>query len=227
MRAHCVTSLGAANEVVIGYSGSLSGPAAEYGQDNVTGIELAIKELNAEGGITVNGRNYTFNLERLDDRTDPTQAVSNARRLASQNNAPVVFNSLATTIGALLRINEEEGEEFLVMGYSSVHTLHELGNKLYINPAANFVAYARLFADVAWGEGYRTCAMAVTLVGAYGDAWRGAWKAIWEGRGGRIVGDFPANYYTETDFSSQITSALGARPDFMLIGEDPRPPRHS
>ena len=53
------SSVGAAEEVVIGYSGSLSGPAAEYGQDNINGIDMAIKELNAAGGITVKGKNYT------------------------------------------------------------------------------------------------------------------------------------------------------------------------
>ena len=43
----------AAKEVVIGYTGPLSGVAAEYGQDCANGVEMAINDINAAGGITV------------------------------------------------------------------------------------------------------------------------------------------------------------------------------
>ncbi|MRR15994.1 MAG: hypothetical protein EG826_06015, partial [Deltaproteobacteria bacterium] len=64
-----------ADEILIGYTGPLSGPAAEYGQDIFNGVDMAVKELNAGGGITVQGKKYTFKVEKLDDRIDPTQAV--------------------------------------------------------------------------------------------------------------------------------------------------------
>ncbi|MEE9934276.1 MAG: ABC transporter substrate-binding protein [Deltaproteobacteria bacterium] len=206
-----------AEEVVIGYSGPLSGPAAEYGQDCVNGVDMAVKELNAAGGITVKGKKYTFRLERLDDRVDPTQAVNNARRFVAQYKTPVVFNSIATTIGPLIRVNETKGSEFLVAGYSSVHAHHTLGNKLVINPCPNFLSYIAAKSDIAWRKGYRNGAMVVTL-GAYGDAWRKYFRAAWEKKGGKIVGDFPANYYTETDFSAQLASAINTKADFLLIG---------
>ena len=207
----------ASDEVVIGYSGPLSGPAAEYGQDCVNGVDMAVKEINATGGITVKGKKYTFRLERLDDRVDPTQAVNNARRFVSQYKTPVVFNSIATTIGPLMRVNETKGSEFLVAGYSSVHAHHALENKLVINPCPNFLSYIAAKSDIAWKKGFRNGAMVVTL-GAYGDAWRKYFKAAWEKKGGKILGDFPANYYTETDFSAQLTSAINTKPDFLLIG---------
>ncbi len=37
-------------------------------------------------------------------------------------------------------------------------------------------------------------------------------------KGGQITADKPANYYTETDFSAQLTAALATKPDFLLIG---------
>ena len=46
-------AVGSAEDIVIGYSGPLSGPAAEYGQDCVNGIDMAINEINAAGGITL------------------------------------------------------------------------------------------------------------------------------------------------------------------------------
>ena len=71
-----LSATGFADEIVVGFSGPLSGPAAEYGQDCVNGVDMAVKDLNAAGGITVKGQKYTFKLDRLDDRTDPTQAVN-------------------------------------------------------------------------------------------------------------------------------------------------------
>src|SRR5512145_2057578 len=132
---------GSAEEVIVGYSGPLSGPGAEYGLDNVNGVDMAIREINIGGGITVKGKNYTFKLHRLDDRAGMAEAVSNARRFVAQDKAPVVFNSSATTIGALLRINEVKGSEFLVVGYTSAHAVHNLDNKLLINPTPDLLAY--------------------------------------------------------------------------------------
>ena len=63
---------------------------------------------------------------------------------------------------------------------------------------------------------WETC-MVVT-VGAYGEAWRNAFKQYWEAMGGKITIDQPANYYGEMDFSADLTAAMATNPDFMLIG---------
>nr|MBP9532388.1 ABC transporter substrate-binding protein [Syntrophaceae bacterium] len=85
------TSVCAAEEVVIGYSGPLSGPAAEYGQDSINGIDMAIREINAAGGLSVKGETFTLKLRRLDDRAGMDQAIINARKFVNQDKAPVVF----------------------------------------------------------------------------------------------------------------------------------------
>jgi branched-chain amino acid transport system substrate-binding protein len=74
-----------------------------------------------------------------------------------------------------------------------------------------------VFAEWALKKGWKKCAMVVTL-GAYGDEWRSAFKEQWIKNGGTITADKPANYYTETDFSSPLTAALATKPDVMLIG---------
>lgn len=207
---------GQADEIVVGFSGPLSGPAAEYGQDIVFGIELAVKELNAAGGITVGGKKYTFRLDKLDDRVDPTQATNNARRFKS-NGAVAVFNGVFTTIAPLLKINQEQGQEFIVMSYTSTPKVVELGNKLLVNTTVTFTPYVDVFTDWALKKGWKKAAMLVTL-GAYGEEWRHAFKDAWVKKGGVITADKPANYYAETDFSAPITAVLATKPDAILIG---------
>lgn len=208
------TAVASADEIGIGFTGPLSGPAAEYGQDCFNGVDMAVNEINAAGGVKVQGKKYTFKLEKLDDRADPTLAKNNAIRFVSQNKAIAVFNPVATTIGAIMAIPEQN---FIIAAFSSVHTIMDKKHPMIINPVPNFVAYAKNFSIVAWDKGWRNGAMVVTL-GAYGDAWRTVFKAVWEKKGGKILADKPANYYTETDFSAQLTAAIATKPDFLVVG---------
>jgi branched-chain amino acid transport system substrate-binding protein len=205
-----------ADEIVIGFSGPLSGPAAEYGQDILSGMDMAVKEINAGGGITVGGKKYTFKLEKLDDRIDPTQAVNNARRFRVDK-AIAIFNGVYNTIAPMMKINEEKGNEFIMMAYTSTPKLDTMGNKLLVCTTTNFNPYVQAFAEWALKKGWKKCAMVVTI-GGYGDEWRSEFKEYWTKHGGTITADKPANYYTETDFSSPITAALATKPDVMLIG---------
>ncbi len=206
-----------AEEIVVGYTGPLSGPAAEYGQDCLNGIDMAVNEINAQGGITVNGKKYTFRFEKMDDKTKPEIAVSNALQLRKEHKAIAVFSPLANTIVALMKMNEERRNEFLLMGYTSVPGISEKGNKLMITLAMPFTVYVDVYTDLAWEKGWRKGAMVVTA-GAYGEAWRKVFAGAWIKKGGTIVFDKPANYYTRTDFAGPLAEALATHPDFLLIG---------
>lgn len=206
-----------AQDILVGFSGPLSGPAAEYGQDCFNGLDMAVKEINAAGGITVKGKKHLFKLERLDDRSDPTSAVNNARRLQNSN-VVAIWNPVFSTIGAMAKINEEKDHEFLLMAYTSSPKVIQMGNKLLIGVTAPpFTVYLQQFVELAQKEGWKKIAMVVTL-GAYGEEWRKAFADYWQKTGGTITADKPANYYTETDFSAPLTAALATRPDAMLIG---------
>ncbi|MBR9981276.1 MAG: ABC transporter substrate-binding protein, partial [Desulfatitalea sp.] len=206
-----------AAEVVIGFSGPLSGPAAQYGRDCLAGVELAIKDINRTGGIKIGDTAYTFKVVSYDDMIDPTAAVNNSRRLVSRDKAVAIFNPVFNTIAAMMQINEQRGSEFLMMAYTSTPALDQIPNKLTVAVPPPFSAYAIAFADRAWEKGWRKGAMVVTL-GAYGDEWRKEFRRVWTAKGGEISADQPANYYTETDFSSHLATALATNPEFLLVG---------
>ena len=210
-------TIASAEEIVVGFTGPLSGPAAEYGQDCMYGLDFAVKELNAAGGVTVHGKKYTFKLEKLDDRTDPTQAKNNAMRLVNNNKAIAVFNPMFTTLASIMQIPQTPGNEFIIAGYTSIHSIMEQGHPMIINAVSNFATYARNMAEQGRANGWQKLAMVVTA-GGYGDAWRKVFAGIWVAKGGIVVGDYPANYYTDTDFSAQLAAAISKKPDVLLIG---------
>lgn len=205
-----------AQDIVVGFSGPLSGIASDYGTDMYNGLDMAANEINAEGGVLVNGKRHPIKVLRLDDGVDPTRSLNNARRFRAEG-AIAIFNGVYSTMAPLLKINQEKGQEFIMMAFTSTPGVTEMGNKLLICPSTPFTVNVDLYTDWAKEKGYKKGAMVVTL-GAYGNEWREAFRKSWEKKGGVITADKPANYYTETDFSSQLTAALTTRPDFMLIG---------
>lgn len=205
-----------AQDIVVGFSGPLSGVASDYGMNMYNGLDMAAREINEGGGVTVKGKKHLVRILRLDDGVDPTRALNNAKRFKSEG-AIAIFNGVFTTLAPLMKINQEKGQEFLLMAFTSTPSVTELGNKLVICPNVPFTINVDLYTDWAKSKGYKTCAMVVTL-GAYGNEWREAFQKSWEKKGGVITADKPANYYMETDFSAQLTAALATKPDFMLVG---------
>ncbi|MGO4314247.1 ABC transporter substrate-binding protein, partial [Pseudomonas sp. KB_15] len=102
-----------AQEVVkIGYTGPLSGGAALYGKNVLSGIQMAVDEINAQG-LAVNGKKVKLEVVALDDKYAPAEAAINARRLVQQHKTPAVFVPHSGGIFALQAFNEQE--KFLVM----------------------------------------------------------------------------------------------------------------
>ncbi len=206
-----------AEEIVIGFSGPLSGLGAEFGQDCANGVEMAINEMNTAGGVIVNGKKYTFRLEKMDDQVNPQIAVQNALQMRKEYKAIAVFNPVFTTIAPLMKSNLNSKNEFIVMAYTSMPQATEMGNPLTVVTVQPFTVYSKVEADLAWEKGWRKAAIVVTS-GGYGDMWRQQFRKEWEKKGGQITVDKSANYYTRTDFAVPLAEALDSNPDFMLIG---------
>ena len=77
----------------IGEVGSMSGKEATFGQSTHHGIELAIKELNAAGGV----KGKKFKLTSYDDQGKPEEAGNATLRLISQDHVQVVLGEVAST----------------------------------------------------------------------------------------------------------------------------------
>lgn len=80
-----------ADEIVIGIAGPMTGDQSKMGMDFKNGVQLAVDEWNAKGGVL--GKKLALMVE--DDQHDPKQAVSIANKLVNEGVAGVIghFNS--------------------------------------------------------------------------------------------------------------------------------------
>lgn len=86
---------GAAEPIKIGLVTALSGQSALAGEAITRGLQLAIDELNAAGGV-LGGRK--FELVRRDDEANPAKGVVAARELIFREKVAVIFGGLDTPV---------------------------------------------------------------------------------------------------------------------------------
>src|SRR5690349_19156986 len=84
--------LGQSNPLKIGWTTELSGPWSFFGTSATNGMKLAVKKINAAGGVL--GRPLEF--LTIDNQTNPTQAAAAARRLDTQDNVLALSGSTSS-----------------------------------------------------------------------------------------------------------------------------------
>jgi branched-chain amino acid transport system substrate-binding protein len=82
------------NEILIGEFGSLTGPTATFGQSTQAGIDLAIEEINAKGGVL----NKHIKVMVEDDRGDAAEAKSAVTRLITNDRVVAVLGEVASKL---------------------------------------------------------------------------------------------------------------------------------
>lgn len=91
--------------IKIGASVPLSGPLAGFGSFVKWGYQHAVNEVNAQGGITVDGKKKKVQLILLDDKTDPNTVANNTTRLITRDKVDAMLGSCTPALvnaGALV-----------------------------------------------------------------------------------------------------------------------------
>jgi branched-chain amino acid transport system substrate-binding protein len=198
-----------------GYTGPLSGGAALYGKNCLTGLQMAAKELNDAGGLDVGGKRMKVEVVSLDDRYSPPEAAVNAKRLVQQSGAPAVFCPHSGGVLAIEAFNQDEG--FLLAAYTSSPAVTERGDKLVLRIPPSFAVYVDPFVTYEMKRFGKKLGMA----GGdheYAKAWAALFGPAWTKAGGTIVADNPMSYNKDADFYSGISKVLAAGPDVLFVG---------
>ncbi|WDF82832.1 ABC transporter substrate-binding protein [Lacticaseibacillus pabuli] len=104
MMAGCSTAAGNAKKgntasgstMKVGVNMELSGAAAGYGEQMKQGIELAISEINKDGGVKVGGKKYKMQAVYRDNKTTTSGSASVAAQLVNNDKVSAIVGPATT-----------------------------------------------------------------------------------------------------------------------------------
>lgn len=209
-----------AEVVNIGYSGPLSGPAAFYGENTLSGLKMAVDEINAAGGFEVAGKKYTFNLVSLDDKYLPNETGANAKRLVQEHKTPIIFVPHSGGIFATQVFNTQD--KFLIAAYTSEPKVTAVGNPLTLRIPPKYSSYVEPFSNYQMERFGKKIALLPTAT-QYGKDWTSVIEPGWKELGGEVVFKDSIDFSKDTDFFTIMTNALKENPDVLFIGGPSEP----
>ncbi len=83
--------------IKVGEFSSMTGETATFGQESDAGIQYALAEINAAGGIEVGGKKYPVTVELQDDQSKAEEAKTVAVKFASDADIVAVLGEVASS----------------------------------------------------------------------------------------------------------------------------------
>lgn len=202
---------GGSDTVSIGGLWALSGPQAVYGDWYTNGSQLAVDQINAEGGI--NGE-VQIELQIEDTQAQPQEAVVIFQRMVGQG-VPFVLSSFSSQTLALMPI-AEQNDVFVINGGAQSDPLATAGDLLY-NTIPLIGYEAEVLTDYVVNEaGYKKAAIIYTSDDG-GESARDKYEEFFTAAGGEVVAK-ASGEYSGTDYRSQLTQLRNSDAEVLLIG---------
>lgn len=202
----------ATNEILIGHYGSLSGSEATFGKSTDNGIQMAVEEINAAGGI--GGKKVR--LITYDDKGDAKEAGNAVTRLVTNDGVKAVIGQVASKLSlAGGPICQEHGVP-MISPSSTNPAVTQVGDMVFrvcfIDPFQGSVC-ARFARDHIKAE---TAAILYDQSTPYSVGLMEEFEKAFVKAGGKVVRKetFQAG---DQDFSSQLTQIRAADPQVVFI----------
>lgn len=198
--------------ILIGEVGSLTGAQATFGISTRNGIELALNEVNAAGGVK--GKKVVVRV--YDDQGKPEEAANAATRLIAQDKVKLILGEVAST-NSLAMAPKAQGAQVPMISPSSTNPkVTAVGDYIFrvcfIDPFQGFVMakFAREHLKVA------NAAILKDQKSDYSIGLTEVFAAKFAELGGKIVG-IEAYGQGDTDFRAQLTALKKHKPQAIFI----------
>ena len=199
-----------AQDIKLGTVIPLSGPGASYGASIQQGLDMAMREINAAGGI--NGHKIT--LDVADDASDPVQSVIALQRLVNDNDDLVVGGWGSSQVLANMAVAERAGMPYIVVGASNPR-ITTSANKWTFRTLTNDNGHAARLAEVVDLLHFKKIAI-IYDTNDYGVGLRDIFTAALTKQGMQPV-DVESYQTSDKDFTAQLTHIAAAEPDAVML----------
>lgn len=202
--------------ITIGVIGPLTGDIPKVGKSTVEAAQMAVDEVNAACGIQIGDKNYKVEIIVEDDESKAESAVAAATRLIEDEGVVAIIGPQASkqAIPAGQVANDRETPMISPWSTNPATTLDRpwVFRAAFLDPfqgkvMANFVATK---------FGAKTAAVLYDVASDYPKGLAENFRDAAEAVGVKVVA-FESFTTGDTDFSSQLTNIVAAKPDVLFV----------
>ena len=194
--------------VTLGMIGPLTGSLAVYGTHIANGVNLAIEEINAAGGVTLSSGTAQLAVESKDDQGDSTECVNAMNALISDGVQLVVGSATSGCTSAITSIANSE----------HVALITPSGTADSLTTAMDYVFrtcfrdsfQGELAAQYAADEGYTKVGIVYCSADTYSSGLRDAFADACAAKGLEVVAEESVASMTEVDYTNQFNKMVSA-----------------
>lgn len=200
------------NEIRIGEFGSLTGAQATFGISTQDGIQLAVDEVNAAGGV--NGK--TLKVIALDDEGKPEEAAVVVTKLITEDKAQVILGEVASSLSLAAAPICQDHKTPMITPSSTNPKVTQVGDYIFrvcfIDPFQG-----QVMADFALNNlKAKTAAVLRDQKSDYSMGLADFFIKRFKEKGGTVVND--QSYVAgDVDFKSQLTTIREQKPDVIFV----------
>ncbi|NUY04508.1 ABC transporter substrate-binding protein [Paraburkholderia youngii] len=196
--------------VFFGVSGPLTGPNAQYGAQWKAGFDLALDEINRDGGIDGHPLQYVFE----DSQSDPRQAVAIAQKFVDDKRILIELGDFSSPASmAASPIYQRAG--LVQLGFTNSHPDFTKGGDFIWSPSVSQADAQPLLADLAVKQGFRRVAVLFQNTD-WGRASKDVFVKAAAARGAQVIaaeGYQPA----DKDFRATLLRVRDTKPDALVL----------
>ncbi|HHT85899.1 MAG TPA: ABC transporter substrate-binding protein [Firmicutes bacterium] len=196
--------------IKIGMVGPLTGDYATYGQSVRNGVQTAIDEINAEGGV--NG--FTLQLIAEDSKGESTEAANAVQKLIDQDKVTAIVGAVLSGETATVAPIAQDSGVLMVTPSSTAPGLTDTGDYIFRNVITDDVQARQLAEYVVSELGLKKFAV-LYANNDYGVALKDNFTAKVEELGASVVG-VESYLDGDEDFRAQLTK-IGNEVDALYI----------
>jgi branched-chain amino acid transport system substrate-binding protein len=202
-----------AEGIQVGFFGALTGPTATFAQSGRNGVQMAVEELNAAGGV-LGGKHIELLVE--DDRGEASEAASAVSKLITRDHVVALIGEQASsrTIAAA-PIAQSYGVP-MISPTSTSADVTKKGDYIFRVCFTDPYQGAVLSSFARENLQANTAAQLVDVRNDYSVGLAQAFRESFEKAGGRILAE--QNYSEgDSDFSAQLTAIRPLDPDVLVV----------
>ena len=190
----------------------LSGSVAVYGTECRNGVELAINEINAAGGV--NGK--MLELVAEDDEGSPEKSVNAYKKLVTKDKCSIIIGSLTSGCTAAISSLAQAQKVLLLAPAATQTDITDAGDYVFracfIDPFQGTVGGKFALEDL----GAKNAAVLYDVQNDYSIGLYENFKVVFKQGGGKVVAE--ESYSTgDKDFNAQLTKIKTTNPDVVYL----------